>query len=146
MTEFIEYSYPLLSGVCSMLIAQSLKMIYFYYKNHEFNFFTLFSAGGMPSTHSSLVIGLATAVGISQGFLSHYFAICTILSMVVLYDAVGIRRVIGVQAKMLNQLIDQGVIKNCEKVKEYVGHSPAEITIGSLIGISTAVMLYNWLS
>ncbi|RLD62739.1 MAG: divergent PAP2 family protein [Bacteroidetes bacterium] len=99
--------------------------------------------GGMPSSHSSTVSALTTSVGIVYGTATPLFAISIIFSIIVLYDAAGIRRAAGKQARVLNQL---GVTLNKffnerlneEKLKELLGHTPVEVLIGTIVGVAVA--------
>lgn len=104
----------------------------------------IFTSGGMPSSHSSFVTSLATLVGMDLGFDSTEFAIVTVFALIIMYDAAGVRRAVGKQAKILNQMIeDFHHTKHIEqtKLKELIGHTPLEVYSGALLGILVAVML-----
>jgi acid phosphatase family membrane protein YuiD len=100
--------------------------------------------GGMPSSHSAFVSGLTTAVGILEGFGSTLFAACFVFSMIVMYDAAGLRRAAGKQAAILNKLIDElihtGELKQA-RLKELLGHTPYEVFAGASLGILVAVLV-----
>ena len=114
------------------------------------NFYTFFTSGGMPSSHSSFVSSLAITVGLKHGFSSDLFAIVTVFSLIVTYDASGVRRAVGQQANVLNNLIkhledksfakDKELIK--EDLKELIGHTPFEVFAGVLLG--AIIALTNW--
>ena len=121
----------LLSAVSGWLIAQILK--------------TLMGSGGMPSSHSATVCALATSTCIYYGAQSFEFAIATILAIIVMYDAMGVRRETGIQAKVLNEMIqlftDMGSEMTAqEKLKEFVGHTPLQVLAGAILGIAVALV------
>ena len=100
----------------------------------------LFQTGGMPSSHASTVVSLATGVYILKGATSIEFAISMVFMGIVLYDATGIRRQAGKHAKALNTLVDniekrEGIEIISEEFKEFLGHTPFEVVIGSILGI-----------
>ena len=93
----------------------------------------------MPSTHSSLITSIAISIGLTNGFSSSEFFLAVILSLVVIYDAQGIRHSVGEHAKILNKY----VLKNQKKVNEYIGHTVTEVSVGIIIGIITALAMYK---
>lgn len=98
----------------------------------------LIGSGGMPSSHSALVVALAVGVGRDMGWDSPVFAIAAVISTVVMYDAAGVRRAAGKQAEAINQIINDiyhGTQISQERLKELIGHTPIEVLIGALIGI-----------
>lgn len=106
----------------------------------------IFTSGGMPSSHSSFVTSLATLVGMERGFDSIEFAIIAVISLIIMYDAAGVRRAVGKQAKILNQIIDDfHNTKHIEqkKLKELIGHTPLEVYSGAILGVVIAVILGN---
>ncbi len=137
--------YPLFAGIISMFIAQFLKVIINILVEKKINIRRFFSAGGMPSSHSALVCGLTTAIGLKTGFTSSFFCISFVFTMVVLYDAAGIRRAVGKQAVVLNQIIDdfieRGEIKPV-KLTELLGHTPLEVIMGSILGVIIALIMF----
>jgi len=95
-------------------------------------------AGGMPSSHSAVVVGLATLIGKYEGINTPIFAIALIFSFVVMYDAAGVRRAAGKQAKLLNQLVETpglSGIQVSEKLVEVLGHTPIQVVVGAAIGV-----------
>ncbi len=117
---------------------QLFKVIYDLVTTKKFNFKRILGAGGMPSSHSAVVVGLATLVGKYEGINSSIFAVALILAFVVMYDAAGIRRAAGKQAKLLNQLIETpGLtgVEVSEKLVEVLGHTPFQVLVGALIGL-----------
>lgn len=103
----------------------------------------IFTSGGMPSSHSSFVTSLSTLVGIEYGFNSTEFAIVAVFSIIIMYDASGVRRAVGKQAAILNQIVDDlQHRKHIEqkKLKELVGHTPVEVFFGAILGIIIALI------
>ena len=100
--------------------------------------------GGMPSSHSTIVTSLATCVGIHDGFDSSAFVMCCALALVVMYDASGIRRAAGQQARMINMIIDawdeSDPIERQIRLNELLGHTPLEVCAGALLGIIFGVV------
>lgn len=134
----------LVASLISWFLAQFLKIIITLIKDHRFNFVQLWASGGMPSSHSSTVCALAVSTGYVEGFSSPLFAIAAILAIVVMYDAAGVRRAVGEQAKILNQVsenVREGYdIDVPKKLKELIGHTPLQVFFGALLGIAVGVL------
>lgn len=129
----------------SWAIAQIIKIIIDCIRNKTLNLKLITSSGGMPSSHSSFVTSLACSVGFEEGFSSTLFAIAFVLSMIVMYDASGVRRAAGKQAEVLNIFIanfEKHGIKIDSKLKELLGHSPIEVFAGAILGIVVSVLMY----
>lgn len=141
----------LMSAVIGWAVAQVLKTIIHILVTKKFDPERLVGTGGMPSSHSATVCGLATAAYIVCGPASAEFAIAAILAIVVMYDALGVRRETGKQAVILNEMMeffnDMGNSKISfeKKLKEFVGHSPLQVFAGALLGISIAIALCEYL-
>lgn len=137
-----------LTATSGWLIAQLLKTLIHFILSKEFNAERLVGDGGMPSSHSATVSALATSVALECGLGSVEFAIAAMFAIVVMHDAMGVRRETGIQAKLLNEIIqvfeDMGreEISVHDKLKEFVGHTPLQVIIGSLLGIATAFTSY----
>lgn len=136
----------LVSAVVGWVVAQALKTLIDIWLNKSFNPERLVGSGGMPSSHSSTVCGLTTAAALKYGVGSFEFAISFVLSMIVMYDAIGVRRETGKQAKLLNSILMENPLKlNAEvlqeKLKEYVGHTPLQVLAGAILGIVLALLL-----
>ena len=117
---------------------QVFKLVYDLVKTKKFNFNRIFALGGMPSSHSAVVTSLTTLVGKDIGVNSPVFAIALIFSFVVMYDACGVRRAAGKQAKVLNDIVNTPGLSNIqvqEKLQEALGHTPVQVFVGALIGI-----------
>lgn len=117
---------------------QLFKLIYDLVTTKKFNFKRIMGAGGMPSSHSAVVAGLATLIGKYEGLNSPIFALAFIVAFVVMYDACGVRRAAGKQAALLNKLVETpGLtgVQVSEKLVEVLGHTPVQVFVGALIGI-----------
>lgn len=129
-------------------MAQVLKTIIHFYFTKKFVAERLVGSGGMPSCHSATVCSLATSTGIQFGVGSFEFAIATIFAIVVMYDAIGVRRETGNQAKIINEMMEIFESMNKElstedKLKELVGHTPLQVLVGSILGILIAVTMMS---
>lgn len=123
---------------------QLFKLIYDLVTTKKFNFKRIMGAGGMPSSHSAVVTGLATLVGKYEGVDTLIFAISLILAFVVMYDACGVRRAAGKQATLLNKLIETPVLSGVqvsEKLVEVLGHTPIQVFVGALIGFVAGIIV-----
>jgi acid phosphatase family membrane protein YuiD len=119
-------------------IAQITKVAYISFRQRRLNLRVLAEMGGMPSSHSAIVMGLTAAIGRLNGFSSPAFAIALIFSLVVMYDAAGVRRAAGRQAAVLNRLVEdlftmRGLRE--ERLRELIGHTPVEVLVGAALGI-----------
>ena len=134
---FIQNKYiyiPLLLWFCIQLFKVICDLI----TTKKFNFKRIMGAGGMPSSHSAIVTGLATLIGKYEGVDSPIFAVSLILALVVMYDACGVRRAAGKQAALLNKIIETpGLtgVQVSEKLVEVLGHTPVQVFVGALIGV-----------
>ena len=133
----------LMSAVAGWTVAQVLKTIIDLILNKNFNAERLVGSGGMPSSHSATVCGLTVASGLRYGVGSFEFAVSFILGMIVMYDAMGVRRETGKQAKLLNSILLENPLKLSgevlqERLKEYVGHTPLQVCAGARLGIGLA--------
>ncbi len=157
-----SYNYVLFSALLSWCSAQVIKTLLNFLQTKTFNPERLFGAGGMPSSHSALVCSAALAVCRKCGFDSPLFAVMFILAMIVMYDAMGVRRSAGLHARELNQIkrifavrgikLSEGAAadpgrkrkrqeKQDKDLKEYLGHTPFEVLGGALLGILIAMVM-----
>lgn len=149
LTDLITNSI-LVAAVLGWLIAQILKTVIHTLFTKEFTAERLVGSGGMPSSHSATVCALATAVCYEYGAGSFEFAISVIVAIIVMYDAMGVRRETGIQAKLLNDIIktfeDMGrsELTAYDKLKEFIGHTPLQVLMGALLGILIAVIIYGF--
>lgn len=135
----------LIAGVISWLLAQSLKVPIDRIRNHRTNWSLLFSAGGMPSSHTSLVTSTALAIGLYTGFDTPLFALAAAVAMIVIYDATGIRRQAGIHAHTINLMMEElfkGNPINEKQLKEVLGHTPGEALGGFVLGIIVALLVW----
>ena len=117
---------------------QLFKLIYDLVTTKKFNFKRIMGAGGMPSSHSAVVVGLATLIGKYEGVNSSIFALAFIVAFVVMYDACGVRRAAGKQAALLNKLVETPGLTSVqvsERLVEVLGHTPVQVFVGALIGV-----------
>lgn len=131
----------LATAFTAWLSAQILKTLTSYWKHGTVKFERLVGAGGMPSSHTALVVSLAWAVGLHEGFGSALFAVTIVLAGIVMYDAAGVRRAAGKQAKVINKLVRQLRVEHTVHditLKELLGHSPIEVFAGAIWGIGIA--------
>lgn len=137
----------LMSALTAWFLAQVLKTITSYWKHREFRAERLVGAGGMPSSHTSLVVGLASAVALHDGVSSPLFAVSAVLAGIVMYDAAGVRRAAGKQAKVINKLVREMRVEHTIKdtrLKELLGHTPLEVMAGALLGFLVAFLFHRF--
>jgi acid phosphatase family membrane protein YuiD len=132
----------LLVTLASWVIAQAIKVIFYGFRQKKFDFRWFVGTGGMPSSHTAGASCLATGCGLIYGFDSVYFALAASFTIVVMFDAQGVRRASGRQARILNKIMDdiywQGRIQE-GRLREFIGHTPLEVIGGMLLGIGIAI-------
>lgn len=129
------------SGLVAWMMAQSMKMFLNFFVERKWDFRILFASGGMPSSHSALCTALTTSVAICHGVADSLFPVCLGFSLIVMYDAIGVRRHAGMQAEVLNLIVEdlfQGHPISKRKLKELLGHTPSQVLAGALLGIVVA--------
>ena len=135
-----KYLYvPFLVWLC----IQIFKVIYDLVTTKKFNFKRIIGAGGMPSSHSAIVVSLATLIGKYQGVDTPIFALALIMAFVVMYDACGVRRAAGKQAALLNKIIETpGLtgVQVSERLVEVLGHTPVQVFVGALLGVIVGII------
>lgn len=122
---------------------QTFKVIYDLITTKKLNFKRILGAGGMPSSHSAIVTCLAAMIGRNQGFDTPIFAISLIFAMIVMYDAAGVRRAAGKQARLLNKIVETPGLSSVqvqEKLVEVLGHTPLQVFVGATIGIVVGLL------
>ncbi len=138
-------NYVLVCAFIGWFGAQFIKCATYIARHHSFNFAVLMSSGGMPSSHSATVSSLVVATARMSGTGSVEFALAFILAFIVMYDAAGVRRAAGEQAKVLNRIvrdISVGDTKYLDKnLKELIGHTPLQVIMGSLLGIAIPLLV-----
>ena len=100
----------------------------------------LSGSGGMPSSHTALVTSLTTALFIGEGFDSPAFAIALVFSLIIAYDSMGLRFQSGQQAAAINKLVEHNGLDSIGPLKEMIGHKPAEVAVGIIVGIGMAII------
>ena len=131
-------------GALSWLVAQALKVILTLIVEKRLDWSRMFGLGGMPSSHTSVVVGVTVAVGVRMGFSSATFAVSAALALITMTDAMGVRRQAGKQAAVLNRVV-QELVENGgdlpeETLKELLGHSPLQVFVGALLGLVIAII------
>ena len=140
----LRWNYVLVTALCGSFLAQFIKVILNLFIFHRFIPERMWGAGGMPSSHSATVCAMGVATGRYCGVTSTEFALAAVVSIIVMYDAMGVRYETGEQAKLLNRMfnewMDQGVnalpFLGGKKLKEMVGHTPIEVLTGAVLGIA----------
>ncbi|MFH1429636.1 MAG: divergent PAP2 family protein [Candidatus Margulisiibacteriota bacterium] len=135
----------LVAAIMASVVAQVLKLFTYYIQEHRINFRHLVTTGGMPSSHTAMVCALATSIGMLHGWKSSEFAIAFVFSSIVMYDAAGVRRAAGKQAKILNQIMDDVVNRGRitgGKLTELIGHTPLEVFAGAILGVLIAFIMF----
>jgi hypothetical protein len=138
----------LLSVMAAWWVAQFLKPFVYFIRFREWDWSWWLSAGGMPSSHSAVMTAATFAVGLELGFNSPVFALGVAISMIVLYDAAGIRRQAGEHARIINAMLDDlahGHPLKEEHLKELLGHTPGEVVTGVITGILIAQVVMSLL-
>lgn len=140
----------LMSAVIGWTVAQVLKTLIHLYFTKSFVAERLVGSGGMPSSHSATVCALSTATFIQFGAGSYEFAMAAIFAIIVMYDAIGVRRETGIQAQIINEMMDLFNSMNKElsredKLKEFVGHTPIQVLVGALLGVAIGIATMNLL-
>ena len=123
---------------------QLYKLIYDLIATKKFNFKRIIGAGGMPSSHSGVVVTIAMMIGKDNGFDSAIFALSVIFAFVVMYDAAGVRRAAGNQAALLNKIVDTPGLSGVEvqeRLVEVLGHTPVQVFVGALIGFVVGLLV-----
>lgn len=135
----------LIPALTAWLIAQVLKVVLTLVIHRKLDFERLIETGGMPSSHSAMVTAVAVSAGLVTGFDSPLFGATTIIAFVVMYDAVGVRRAAGIQARLLNELVENFFSAhyiNRKKLKELLGHTPVEVFAGAVLGATVSLVFY----
>ena len=145
LRESIVVNTPLLAALAAMLLAQIIKVILVFATERRWSFDRLLETGGMPSSHSSAVCALAVSIGAIHGWGTPYFAIAAVFGSIVMYDATGIRRAAGMQAELINDLVnelnhlfDEGF--RPQVLKTLLGHTYPQVVSGAILGIVTGLI------
>jgi uncharacterized protein len=134
--------------ICCMIawfLAQILKIPIDLWRTQKIHWGIFFSAGGMPSSHSAMMTATTLGIGLFHGFNDPLFGLAVAISMIVLYDATGVRRQAGMQAQKINKIIDellQGHPISEKQLKEVLGHTPIEVGGGVILGVAIALAVW----
>lgn len=142
--------YPLVTALLSNILAQVLKTVVYYYRTGKWDFHWVLASGGFPSSHSSTVTALSLSIGIQEGFDSAIFAVTTIFSFIVMYDACHVRYYSGKNIELTQQLVkdlremtglhfDDPIYQ--EKLKNVLGHKFVEVIGGFVVGVAVPLIL-----
>ena len=146
------------AAILAWFLAQVFKVVRQAIKDKKLNIYSFIASGGMPSSHTALVVALTTRVGVHMGDDSIYFAICAVFSFIIMYDAAGVRRAVGIQAQKLNRLMldnDDFIIEEKVSLKdkfkgtefqnknfgEILGHTPLEVLGGLILGLAVGFIV-----
>lgn len=144
MQDLVDYRI-LFTSMLAWTLAQVLKVPFEYWRTRRWNWGLAFSAGGMPSSHSALMVSTTLAIGLYFGFGHALFALATAITMIVVYDAAGVRRQAGIHAQKINLLINElfsGQPITEDQLKEVLGHTPMEVVGGVSLGTTTALLVW----
>lgn len=142
-TDFIQNKYIYIPILLWFGI-QLFKLLYDLVTTKKFNFKRILGAGGMPSSHSAVVTSLATLIGKNIGVGTPMFAMALIFAFVVMYDAAGVRRAAGKQARLLNKIVETPGLSGLEvseRLVEVLGHTPLQVVVGAVIGVVAGLIL-----
>ncbi len=137
-------NHALMAALLAWLMAQILKVVLVFWGEKRLDLSRMVGSGGMPSSHSALIVAMATAVGKYEGLSSTAFAIAAAVALVVMYDAANVRREAGRQAELLNRIVLDLYRDNHldqEKLKELLGHTPVEVAAGALLGLAVGLLV-----
>ena len=146
MSQTLFHNLTFWSGFTGWMAAQLFKLIRNLIQTKKVDFTYFVSTGGMPSAHSALVCALATSVGLAEGFGSTIFAVALAFAGVVMFDAQGVRRAAGLQAKLMNQIIQELFREHHlsqTKLAELLGHTRLEVFFGLLLGVVCALAVHG---
>ena len=136
MTEILAFfdNSVLFWSILSCLLAQFLKIIFNLFSTGKIRFGIIFETGGMPSSHSALITGATSGIGFELGFDNPIFAFAFAVSLIVMYDASGVRKSAGIQAAEINKLSKKLDSQSELLLKENLGHTKIEVMVGSFLG------------
>jgi acid phosphatase family membrane protein YuiD len=139
-------SSPLVHALLCGLLVQLSKVLTFLLREKKINVRRLVETGGMPSSHAASVCALSTCVGLREGIGSVLFQVVLFFSLIVMYDAAGLRRAAGRQATLLNRILHEHIQlpgPPHERLRELLGHTPIEVLVGAVIGVLFSLAIYR---
>lgn len=137
---------PLVHALLCGFLVQLSKVLTFLLQERKINVRRFVETGGMPSSHAASVMALTTCVGLREGFRSVLFGVVLYFSLIVMYDAAGLRRAAGRQATLLNRILHEHLQLSgppAERLRELLGHTPIEVLVGALIGVLFSFAIYR---
>ena len=137
---------PLVHALLCGFLVQFSKVLTFLVREKKINVRRLVETGGMPSSHAASVMALSTCVGLREGFSSVLFSVVLFFSLIVMYDAAGLRRAAGRQATLLNRILHEHIQlpgPPHERLRELLGHTPIEVLVGAVIGVLFSLAIYR---
>ena len=146
LSDLLSFNPVLLAALLTWFIAQAVKIPIHYLQKKEWKFVLFFQSGGMPSSHSAMVSATAYAIGLFQGFNTTMFALATVIALIVIHDATGVRREAGKQAAILNSILEdlsKGNFASQKRLREMVGHTPIEAFSGMFLGLAIAYLIWH---
>jgi acid phosphatase family membrane protein YuiD len=138
----------LMAGAIALFSTQALKTLTNMAKERRLNFRVAVGTGGMPSSHTALVVSMTATIALIEGLDSPLFDVCAVFSAIVMYDATGLRQAAGKQAAILNQIVEE--LSNFHlpkehRLKELLGHTKLEVIGGALFGLMVALLVqFGW--
>ncbi|MBN1409279.1 MAG: divergent PAP2 family protein [Spirochaetales bacterium] len=135
-------NYALTASVLVQVLCQITKLIIYSIVDKKFRIKYLFTAGGMPSSHSAFVTSLTVSVGLYSGVSSEFFAIAFVFAAVIIYDAFRLRGTVQIHSRVIKKLLQDLGREHDEEIPEMVGHSIPEIIVGIIAGSAFAVLVY----
>ena len=135
----------LMTAMVAWLIGQFLKLPGYYILHRKWKWGVIFSPGGLPSSHSSLMTATTLSIGLYHGFNNPLFGLAVAISMIVIYDATGVRRQAGLHARVINEIMEEifaGRPVPEKQLREVLGHTPIEAIAGILLGIMIALVYW----
>ena len=139
-------TYPVLIALSAAAGVQFVKGMVWWARHGKPDMRRFVRTGGMPSAHGASVASLTTAVAIEHGFRSMLFSVTLYFSLIVMYDATGLRRAAGQQAAILNRLMEQQAPRRDlieQRLWELLGHTPFEVLVGAMLGVAYALAWYK---
>ena len=142
MLQELLSNHLLMNALLAWAVAQMIKFVLYLAVNRTLDWDRLLGDGGMPSGHSATVTALAVTAGLEYGLDSAVFAVCVVLAIIVMHDAMGVRREAGRHAQAINELLE--MLSSTQtpevKLKEFLGHSPMQVCCGALVGLVMALI------
>jgi hypothetical protein len=129
----------IIAVVSALVIAQTLKIFLYWYQHREFSWCEFVATGGMPSSHSAIVVSLATIVYLQEG-LSTSFVVSLVVALMVIRDAFGVRRSVGEEGQIINRIMKK--LRMNADTHFSMGHTPLQVLVGSVIGFVTALVFF----